>query len=79
MHSLNHWYRVMFEKLGWIVLAKGKGYDYKVETYKKSLENLIKTAEHLMDEYKNTNRHHDLKVIVMNTEFLLNFVELYLD
>jgi hypothetical protein len=64
----------MFEKLGWMVLADAKGYDYKIDTYKKSIDNLIKTIEHLMAEYENQNRIHDLRVLLMNTKVLKEHV-----
>lgn len=74
-HGVHKWYKHTFEKLGWMVLADAKGYDYKVETYKKSIDNLIKTMEHLMTEYENHNRLHDLRVLLMNTKVLQEHVE----
>lgn len=65
-HAINKWYKHTFEKLGWMVLAKAKGYDYKIADYKKSIEHLLKTIEHVMGEYENHNRIHDLKVMRMN-------------
>ena len=38
--GLNKWYISMFEKLGWMVLAKEKGMSYKLPTYKTSLQKL---------------------------------------
>ncbi len=58
-----------------MVLADAKGYKYKVETYKKSINNLIRTIEHIMDEYEDRNRIHDLRVLLMNTKVLKEHVD----
>jgi hypothetical protein len=78
MKSVSMWHKAMYEKLGWMVLAKAKGYDYKIEPYKKSIDNLIKTIEHLMKEYENHNRKHDLNVLLMNTRVLQDFAAKHL-
>ena len=70
LDGVHHWYKSVFEKLGWMVLADAKGYNFKVSTYKKSIDHLIKTIEHLMKEYEGHNRLHDLKVLLMNTKVL---------
>ena len=74
-HGLHKWYEAMYEKLGWMVLANAKGYHYKVADYKKSIHHLLKSLEHVMSEYKNQNRIHDLKVLHMNTVVLLEHVD----
>ena len=74
-HGVHHWYKSVFEKLGWMVLAEAKGYDFKVSTYKKSIEHLIKTIEHLLKEYEEHNKIHDLKVLLMNTKVLKAHVD----
>jgi len=65
----------MFEELGWMVLMKAKGYDYKVEAYKKSVDNLLKSLEHVMKEYKDQNKIHDLKVLHMNVMVLKDHIK----
>jgi hypothetical protein len=74
MKGLQHWYHALFEKVGWIALAKAKGYNYKVTPYKKSIANLKKSIEHLMKEYTDPDRLHDLRVLHMNTMFLNKYV-----
>jgi hypothetical protein len=74
MKGLHGWYEHMFEKLGWMVLAKEKGYDYKIDAYKKSIGHLIASIKHVSSEYENHNRKHDLNVLLMNTECLKDFV-----
>jgi hypothetical protein len=65
-HGLNTWFEHEVEKLGWMVIAKGKGYDFKIAAYKKAIEQLIKSIEHVMKEYKDPDRIHDLKVLHMH-------------
>lgn len=64
----------MYEKLGWLVVAKAKGYDYKIASYKKGLRHLIDTIDHVMTEYTDHNRKHDLSVIRMYAVTLRDFV-----
>jgi len=73
--GVQKWYTALFEKYGWMVLAEAKGYNYKIETYKRSINNLIKTIEHIMAEYENQNRIHDLKVLLMNLKVLKDCVD----
>ena len=74
MYGINKWHEHAFEKLGWMVLAKAKGYNDKISQYKKMLDHLIKTTEHVKYEYENTNRKHDLNVVLMNVKYLKDFV-----
>ena len=78
MKGIHHWHIRTFEKLGWMVLAKAKGYDYKVEAYKKSIDHLLKTINHVEAEYENHNRKHDLNVLRMNVECLRDYVRKHL-
>jgi hypothetical protein len=68
----------MFEKLGWMVLAKAKGYTEKVSLYKKSIGYLIETIDHVMAEYEDHNRKHDLDVLKMNAKCLQRYVTKHL-
>jgi hypothetical protein len=74
LYGIQHWYKHVFEHLGWMVLAAGKGQHGKIEQYKKSIERLIQTIDHVSAEYKDGDRKHDLNVMRMNTVFLLDFV-----
>ena len=75
MHGLQHWYQREFEKLGWMVLAKAKGYDFKIAAYKKALHHLKLSIEHVMAEYSDPDRRHDLAVLHMNLMCLIDHVE----
>ena len=73
-HGLHGWSKAMFEKLGWMVLAKAKGYGFKIPVYKKSIEHLIESIEHVMMEYRDADKLHDLNVLLMNAKCLKAFV-----
>jgi len=74
LYGLNKWQEYAFEKLGFMVLAKAKGYDSKIAEYKRMLKHLLKSIEHVRAEYQNANRKHDLNVIHMNVIELHHFV-----
>jgi len=74
MHGLNEWHESLHEKLGWMVLAKAKGYTKKIQLYKESLQHFLDTVTHVSSEYKNSDKKHDLNVLKMNVECLRAFV-----
>jgi hypothetical protein len=78
MHGIQHWCKREFEKLGWMVLAKAKGYTEKVSMYKKSIDRLIYTIEDLQTEYENHNRKHDLNVLLAECKILKDYVKKHL-
>lgn len=78
MRGLESWFRIEYQKLGWMVLAKAKGMDYKVASYKRELTDLKKSIEHVMSEYMDSNRIHDLNVLVAEVDVLQDFVEKHL-
>lgn len=78
MQGVYHWYVREFEKLGWMVLAKAKVYKDKVNSYKKAVDRLVHTIEHLKSEYENANRKHDLNVLLAETKILQDFVKKHL-
>jgi len=76
MNGLNHWHRKLFEHFGWMILARAKGYDYKIPTYKRAIVDFIKSAEKLMVDYKNVNRKHDVKILLKNVKVLKRFSQM---
>jgi hypothetical protein len=53
-----------------MILAKAKGMDMKVRAYKQSVENLCRSLKHVMSEYENNDKKHDLKIMLMHVELL---------
>jgi hypothetical protein len=75
IHSLNKWYEIEFEKLGWMVLAKNKGYNDKTTAYMKSLNRLKKCLKHKMTHIKEDDRLQDLQIMYHNVEVLVKHAE----
>jgi hypothetical protein len=73
-YGLHRWYKRIFEKVGWLVLAKAKGYTGKIEEYKRGIARFLKTVDHVSGEYSNVDRKHDLNVLKMNMLALQGFV-----
>ncbi len=73
-NGLHDWYNAKFEKLGWMLLAKAKGNYSKVTQYKKGIKNLLTSIQHVMNEYVDIDKQHDLQVLYANTQTLYQFV-----
>jgi len=72
--GIHGWYRRMMSQLGWMVIAHAKGMKDRMVMYKHSMKDLLATIDHVSAEYESANRKHDLNVIRMNTEVLLDYV-----
>jgi hypothetical protein len=64
----------MMSQLGWMVIAHAKGMKDRMVMYKHSMKDLLATIDNVSAEYESANRKHDLNVIRMNTEVLLDYV-----
>jgi len=75
MNGLQHWYVEMFEKLGWMILAKSKGMTDKTNTYKNSLYRLKMAIEQKMSSVNNTDGKNDLVIMLDHVNILIRHVE----
>jgi hypothetical protein len=73
-YQINHWFKHSFEKLGWMILAKDKGYNHKIKDYKDSLIRLKKTIEKKIEETEEKDRIDDLKILHYDVSVLIEFV-----
>jgi hypothetical protein len=73
MNSLGRWHKHLFEHFGWMILAKSKGYRYKIATYKKSINEFLKSAKQL---FKEGNRGRDIKILFKHARVLRTFAKM---
>jgi hypothetical protein len=69
--GLMNWYKKSFEKLGWMILAKKYGDDYKVDFY---VKNMMDLRRHIRNKIKNTkseDRLNDLMIMDRNLQALI--------
>ena len=75
-HGLQEWYKMKFEKLGWMILAKENGINEKIFEYKNSLNRLEKAIEHKLKYHtKDIDRKDDLKIMLHDVDILKKHVE----
>ena len=74
MHGLHEWYVAMFEKLGWMILAKNKKYNDKIAAYKNSIRRLKHELEQKIEQVEEHDRKTDLKIMHHNVCLLMDHV-----
>ena len=72
MHGLYQWYKEMFEKLGWMVLAQSRGMTDKIQTYLNSLQRLHMALEQKIYKIHDADKKEDLTIMLKNVEELLS-------
>jgi hypothetical protein len=76
--NIDRWYRRMLDDVGYMILAKGKGYDAKIQSYKESFANLLKTIELVRKDSKGHDRIRDLTVLHKKATYVYEFVKTHL-
>ena len=73
--GLKEWYKSTFEKLGWIILAKSKGYmQDKVDSYKKGVYRLQDKLECKINEMQDPDKKIDLQIMIKNIGVLIDHI-----
>lgn len=71
MQGLTRWYVSMFEKLGWMVLAKKLGdMEHKINAYKESLNRIEEKIECKINTVKELDHKNDLHIMLKNIKIL---------
>ena len=74
-HSLHEWHKAMFEKLGWMLLAREHGYHEKIFAYKAAIGYLCDSLEHKIKHTREADRKEDLRILLRNTHILMDHVK----
>jgi hypothetical protein len=76
MLGLNEWYVSMYEKLGWMVLAKQRGnMEDKILVYMNSLRRLMHKIECKIHSVHDHDNKEDLKIMWENVKILIEHAE----
>jgi len=76
--GIHGWYKAMFEKLGWMVLAKSKGIGEKTAHYKHSIERLRTAIIQKKENTHDIDKINDLDLLLKDVEVLLEHTKKYL-
>jgi hypothetical protein len=68
--GLQKWHEAMYEKLGWMVLAKAKGRNTKVKAYLESISHLETSLKDRIKVMKSMDKKLDLECILQNVKLL---------
>lgn len=72
-HSLHEWTKVMFEKLGWMVLSTHDQNIDRVTNYLKSINKLIESIENKIKITYEQDNITDLKILKEQVIYLQHF------
>ena len=70
MGGLAHWLEHELKHFGLMLLARARGMDTKVKAYKESVTSLVRAIKKSMGEYQNSDKKHDLKILLAQAEIL---------
>ena len=70
-HGLEKWYKRLFEKLGWMVLAFQRGHEDKILNYIEGIEHFLVQAENKYKTLSSSDTKKDLAIMIQNVKILL--------
>jgi hypothetical protein len=73
--GLVRWYHTMFEKLGWMLLAKEHNFDDKIVAYKNSIRHLKEGIIKKHKEMEDHDKRRDLEIMLHNVEILIKHAD----
>lgn len=69
-HGLHDWFTHISEHLGWMILAKEKGYTTKVRTYLESIDHFNDALVEGIKQTEDKDRIRDLKILAHNIKII---------
>jgi hypothetical protein len=75
MKDCGRWMAKMYKKLGWMALAKSQGKLHKVDSYLKSIEDLIGSIEMRLAQIKEEEKKYDISIELERARKLKGFAE----
>jgi hypothetical protein len=73
--GLQKWYKSVFEKLGWMVLAKDQGMTDTVSAYVNSVYRIHMALEQKIPKTEDPDKIEDLQIMLSNVKILLAHVQ----
>ena len=73
--GLYQWYKSLFERFGWMMLAKHHGMTYKLDTYKKELTLLCDSICERLKNIHDEDHRDDLRIMQKNVEILIKYAK----
>lgn len=74
LYSLNKWYKRVFEKLGWIVLAAKDGKQNKLKNYKAQIQHLKEALTQKLTVLEENDRKRDIEILLTDVKHLEAFL-----
>ena len=69
-HGLKKWSAALFEKYGWMLIAKRDKYQYKISSYKQCIQHIINAIEERVKFTSCPERLLDLHIMLKNVKTL---------
>ena len=74
MKGINRWFKSVFEKLGYMILAKSKGMTDKIQVYINSVHRLKQAIEEKKNKVYDADKVEDLRIMSANLDVLLKHI-----
>lgn len=75
MFGIHKWYKAMFEKLGWMIIAHSHKDNEKIQFYLSSLLKLYKVIQKKSKTYHDEDRRKDAEIMMKNLAVLISHVK----
>jgi len=69
-HGLHEWHKAMFEKLGWMIMAKEHDSPLKFKAYMECIHNFLACVEKKIKNTRDEDRKDDLAILMKNMNCL---------